>query len=125
MLDLLEKPGAKRFVVIAGDVVVAPIAVHNARAGIVEGVPAWHGNRPGKDVSIAAQAQVHLQTGILRLLQTSFQVSRPAMRLLLVDGIHNAAGADGTYLVKIALHTFRVMQWVEIGNDNIHSILLF
>src|SRR5581483_3013258 len=123
VLDLAKEPGAEGGVIIAGDAMRAAMLIFDPRLGMTKGIPAWHQHRTGKEVAKAAQAQMHLQARLAGQQQTAFQVTRPALLLLLMNRAHNAVNAQRANLLKVALHDFGVKQRVKICNSNVHNHL--
>ena len=56
-----------------------------------------------KEVAVMSKTQVDLQTHVLRLLETTFEVTRLALLLLFIYGVNDASRTCGSNAVKIAL----------------------
>src|SRR5437868_14078249 len=121
LFHLVEEPAAKRFMIETGDIVIAPMAIHDPRVRMVKSIPARHERWTSKQVAIASKTQVHLQACILRLAQPTFQVTRPALRLLLMYGVNDTPCPRGPNLVKVMFYSFCMVKGVKISNGNIHS----
>ena len=104
-----------------GDIVVAPMAIHDPRVWMVKSIPARHKRWTSKQVTIASKTQVHLQACVLCQAQPAFQVTRPALRLLFMYGVNDTPRSHGPNLVKVLFYNFCMVKRVKISNGNIHS----
>src|SRR5256885_10267913 len=68
MFNLFEQPGAECFVVIAGEVMEATVAIFDPGLRMTKNIPARDVRRASEQIAVAAKTQIDLQPAILCLL---------------------------------------------------------